>query len=92
MKLTINPTTARPRGRLNIPIKDRKAPRNQTIQPTPGIQDKHREIRDNTKPAVPVPLDGAAWLMIVVELPCWLGMPLVFCATGEESICGFTKE
>lgn len=53
----INPVIANPRGLLNIPIKDKRNPRNQIIQPTPGTHDRIREIRAKTNPAVPVPFD-----------------------------------
>ena len=53
----IKPVTAKPRGLLNMPIKDSRSPRNQTTQPTPGSHDRIRAMRDNTNPAVPIPLD-----------------------------------
>lgn len=53
----IKPVIAKPRGLLNMPMKDSRNPRNQATQPTPGSHDRIREIRDKTNPAVPVPLD-----------------------------------
>ena len=53
----IKPVIAKPRGLLNMPMKDSRNPRNQTTQPTPGSHDRIRAIRDKTNPAVPVPLD-----------------------------------
>lgn len=53
----IKPVIAKPRGLLNMPMKDSRNPRNQTTQPTPGTHDKMREIRAKTNPAVPVPFD-----------------------------------
>lgn len=53
----IKPVIAKPRGLLNMPMKDSMNPRNQTTQPTPGNHDRIRAIRDKTNPAVPVPLD-----------------------------------
>lgn len=53
----IKPVIAKPRGLLNMPMKDSRNPRNQTTHPTPGSHDRIRAIRDKTNPAVPVPLD-----------------------------------
>ncbi len=64
-----NPVTAKPRGDLNMPIKDKRNPKNQTIHPITGSHEKNNEIRANTKPAVPTPLDSrTAWLIITVCL------------------------
>ena len=51
------PTTANPRGRLNIPINDNKRPMNQRNTFTPGNQLKQAQISAMTNPAVPTPLD-----------------------------------
>lgn len=53
----IKPVIAKSRGLLNMPMKDSRDPRTQTIQPTTGNHDRIRAIRDKTNPAVPVPLD-----------------------------------
>ena len=36
----IKPVIAKPRGLLNMPMKDSRNPRNQTTQPTPGSHDR----------------------------------------------------
>lgn len=64
----INPATAKPLGALNRPMNDRRKPRNQTTQPTPGIHERIREMSARTNPAVPAPFDeraGGCWMTIV---------------------------
>ena len=57
MKEIIVPAMARPRGSLKQPIIEKIAPKNQTTQFTPGTQQKRKEMRARTNPAVPSPLD-----------------------------------
>ena len=51
------PAIARPRGFLNIPIRERIKPTNQTIIFNPGIQHKNMHTSEITNPAIPIPLD-----------------------------------
>lgn len=53
----INPAIAKPFGVLNMPMNDSRKPRNQTIQPTPGTQERTREMRARMNPVVPAPFD-----------------------------------
>ena len=51
------PVTASPRGLLNIPMNERRKPKNHTNHPIPGTQEKINDKSESTKPAVPTPLD-----------------------------------
>ena len=54
--LITNPATARPRGCLNSPIKEKSNPKNQSRQLIRGNTDMKIETRESTKPATPIPL------------------------------------
>ena len=57
IKEIIKPAIAKPLGLLNTPIKDRRSPKNQIIQPNTGIHPKNRASNANTNPATPNPFD-----------------------------------
>ena len=64
----IKPAMAMPRGLLNRPIKENRAPRNHVTQLTPGSQNKMMDINARTNPAVPAPLD--CWPLLVTITCC----------------------
>ena len=61
----MNPATAIPLGLLNNPIKEKRAPKNQIIQFTPGTQQKIAEIKASTKPAVPIPFERLETVLFI---------------------------